>query len=76
MGRPKLKPGEASFELYEEEIINLISLGYTHKDMKKELHKLELHSIETYIRKIKENWGARNSANLVYLWHLKQKSNG
>ena len=77
MGRKKNEPNTGSFELYEDEIIRLAAEGNTVLEMADIIKpRLQWRTISRYVKNIKVKWGARNTPNLVHLWHLKQKENG
>jgi DNA-binding NarL/FixJ family response regulator len=61
---------------FEDDIIELVANGYKQHEIAEMLTpKVEEHSVNKYLDKIKTKWGAKNTPNLIHLWHLKQKSN-
>lgn len=76
MGRKKNEPNTGSFLLYEEEIIRLAAEGNTVLEMAEIIKpRLQWRTVSRYVKNIKVKWGARNTPNLIHLWHLKQKEN-
>ncbi len=63
------------FDMYEDRIIELLAKGYNQYEIAEEMPPLSEQNISKYRQKICQKWGAKNTPNLIHLWHLKQKSN-
>lgn len=75
MGRHIKQPGEYIFELYEEQLIHMLAEGLRYHEMAERIKPIEDHSVNDYVRDIREKWGARNNPHLIHLWHEKRNKN-
>lgn len=72
-GRPRgVKASSHVFELYEDQIITLLADGYRQHEIAETIPKIHEDSVNAYIRNIQKKWGARNTPNLIHLWHEKK----
>lgn len=57
------------FEMYEDQIIEMIANGKKQYQIAQTIPMATPEIIESYLKRIKDKWGAINTPNLIHLWH-------
>lgn len=59
-----------TFEMYEGVLIERLAKGLQHYQIADEL-RLPEDSVRQYIQEVKKKWRAKNTPNLIHLWHTR-----